>query len=375
MQALQPSIKNGRSVWDAEALPKEEFQGRVRRFQAVMAAKGLDLALVFGRAFNESADPCYLTNLQARMATESSGIAVPREGEPVVFFEGALRGLPTYKRMIWVEDVRGGGQLEAMYAKYLEENQAKSVGLVGVRPQMPFKKYRALREALTGRQVSEHDSLVSDLRRVKSERELGRMRKAGAAVAAMFAVLSGPKVKPVERVIDAEGRLAGRLKGGEDVRLLLLRPGEWALRPAGNGQIAKGERILVYAQAQIDRYWAEAARTFVGTGNGLAPVDAGAAGVAYESMVKAVVAGKKADAPLVAATEAAARAGIKLSDDYGYGNGLGLSLDEAPVIAAGSTDNFEAGMPLSCRLFTKEQGGLMLGDTLIVHSQGSEILT
>ena len=32
-------------------------------------------------------------------------------------------------------------------------------------------------------------------------------------------------------------------------------------------------------------------------------------------------------------------------------------------------------MPLSCRLFTKEQGGLMLGDTLIVHSQGSEILT
>ena len=51
---------------------------------------------------------------------------------------------------------------------------------------MPFKKYRALREALTGRQVSEHDSLVSDLRRV-SPKKLGRMRKAGAAVAAMFA--------------------------------------------------------------------------------------------------------------------------------------------------------------------------------------------
>ena len=99
-----------------------------------MAAKGLDLALVFGRAFNESADPCYLTNLQARMATESSGIARTEKGEPVVFFEGALRGLPTYKR-INLGGRCAGGQLEAMYAKYLEENQAKSVGLVGVRPQ------------------------------------------------------------------------------------------------------------------------------------------------------------------------------------------------------------------------------------------------
>ena len=60
---------------------------------------------------------------------------------------------------------------------------------------MPFQQFRDLREALKGREVSDNDSLVSDLRRVKSERELGRMRKAGSAVAAMFAALSGPKVR------------------------------------------------------------------------------------------------------------------------------------------------------------------------------------
>jgi Xaa-Pro aminopeptidase len=154
-----------------------------------------------------------------------------------------------------------------------------------------------------------------------------------------------------------------------------MRPGEWALRLAGDGQIAKGEHILVYAAAEMDRYWAEAARTFVATENGLAQAETGSAGAVYESMVKAAAAGKKAEAPVVAVAEAAARAGIKLSEEYGYGNGLGLSLDEAPAIAAGSTEVLEAGMALSLRLFTKEQGGLMLGDTLIVNSQGSETVT
>ena len=74
MLTLQPSIKNGRNVWNPEVLPKEEFQARVRRLQAAMAAKRLDLAFVYGRAFNGIADPCYLTNFQARMA-EGSGIA------------------------------------------------------------------------------------------------------------------------------------------------------------------------------------------------------------------------------------------------------------------------------------------------------------
>ena len=253
MQTLQPSIKSGRNVWNAEALPKEEFQSRVRRLQAAMAAKGLDLALVYGRAFNGKADQAYLTNFVVRLAG-ASAVAVPRQGSPTVFFEGAIRGLPSFKLTTWVEDLRASWDIGALCRKYLEETPAKSVGLVGIRPQMPFKQYRALREALAGRQVSEHDSLVSDLRRVKSERELGRMRRAGAAVAAMFAALSGLKVKPTELAIDAEGRLAARLKGAEDVRLLLMRPGEWALRLAGDGPIAKGERILEYASAEMDRY-------------------------------------------------------------------------------------------------------------------------
>ena len=287
MQTLQPSIKSGRNVWNQEALPQEEFQSRVQQLQAAMTAKGLDLAFVYGRAFNGKADQAYLSNFVVRLAG-ASAVAVPREGAPALFFEGAARGLPSLKQTTWVDDVRAGSTVGDLCSKYLEGTQAKSVGLVGVRPQRPFQQFRALREALKGRQVSDNDRLVSDLRRVKSERELGRMRKAGSAVAAMFAAIRGPKVKLTERAVEAEGRLAARLQGAEDVRLLLMRPGDWALRLAGDVPIKKGERILVYASAEMDRYWAEAGRTFVAKEDGLVAVDAGTAGAIYQSMVKAV---------------------------------------------------------------------------------------
>ena len=102
MQTLQPSIKSGRNVWNNEALPQEEFQSRVHELQAAMTAKGLDLAFVYGRAFNGKADQAYLTNFVVRLAG-ASAVAVPREGAPAFFFEGAARGLSTLKRTTWVE--------------------------------------------------------------------------------------------------------------------------------------------------------------------------------------------------------------------------------------------------------------------------------
>jgi Xaa-Pro aminopeptidase len=374
MQNLQPSIKCGRNVWNAAALPLEEFESRVRHVQEKMAAQGLDLAFVYGRAFNGKGDQCYLTNFVTRLAG-ASAVALPRAGKPTVFFEGALRGVPSFKRTTWVEDVRAGNDIGALCAKYLQENKAQSVGLVGVHPQMPFKQYRALREALAGRQVMDCDNLVADLRLVKSERELSRMRAAGAAVAAMLSTLGGGSACLTERVGDAEARLAARLKGAEDVRFYFMLPGEWALRLAGDGRFQPGQRVLVYAAAEVDRYWAEAMRTFIATENGLAAETPATGGEVYRSMVKAVAPGKTGDAAVSAALDAAARAGLRLADDFGYGNGIGLSLDEAPGIAAGSIAVLAAGMSLSLRLFSREQGGFLYGDTLLVNNQGSEIVT
>jgi hypothetical protein len=149
MLTVQPAIKNGRNVWNQAALPRQEFEQRVARLRAAMAEKSLDLVLVHAKAFNGK-------------VPQNVMVALPREGEPTVFFEGAIRGLPSVQQTIWCSDLRAGNDVSALCEKYLEKIPATArVGLVGARPQMPYAKYRSLRKALGERPVADHDGLVS----------------------------------------------------------------------------------------------------------------------------------------------------------------------------------------------------------------------
>ena len=329
------------------------------------------------RAFNNKADTCYLSNHVIRLP-QSAMVAVPREGEPTVFFEGPIRGLPSVRQTTWVADVRAGNDIAVLCAKYLENApDARSVALVGARPTMPHAKYGSVRKALAGREVTDQDNLVGELRRLKSLRELSRIRQAGQAVAAMLDRLAAPQAVVTEQAVDAEARLAARLRGAEDVRLLVARPaaGEYGLRFAENRPIVKGERLWIYVAAEIDRYWAEAWRTFASNGTGLMPAEAETITPMWRAMVAAIFPGAGATAPVAAARQAASAAKLKLDEQYGLGNGLGLSLDEAPMIAEGSSDRFAPGMAFSLRLLTRERGGLAWGDPMILGSNGVEVVT
>jgi Xaa-Pro aminopeptidase len=379
MLTLQPNLKNGRNIWNKDAMPREEFDERVAALRQVMAARGLDLVLIYGQAYNGKADPCYFTNFVIRLP-KGLLLAVPRQGEPALIFEGATRGLPSLRQTTWVHDLRGNMDMTPLIPKYLKDSgfAGGKVGLVGARGLMPFDQYRALREALGTATVVDVDDLVVNLRQRKSMRELDCIRRAGRVVAAMFDWLAkGPFVSLSEQHIEAGARRVARMMGAEDVRLLFVRPNhtDWILRPAADHVVGKGTQLVVYAAAELDRYWAEASRTFVMGNEALAPVEAEKVATVYQKMVQAVVPGQGGEAPVKAARSAAAATGIVLKEDYGFGNGIGLSLDEAPVIAAGSTAPLTAGMALSLRLATPAEGGQMIGDTLLVGVAGSEIVT
>ena len=124
-------------------------------------------------------------------------------------------------------------------------------------------------------------------------------------------------MKPTKRVIDAEGRLAGRLKkvGKTSGCCCCVR----ANGPEAGRERAdlKGERILVYARPRLI---ATGPRRRAPSGRNPERIGPGGCRRAWRGLRvdgESSSSGKKADAPLVAATEAAARAGIKLSDDYG----------------------------------------------------------
>lgn len=378
MQILQPLMKNGRSVWNAEALPREEFQERLAAVQASMSAVGIDLLLVYGVPFNAKADPCYLSNF-VNVLARGEMVAVPRQGEPTLFANVFPRALPTVRTITWIKDVRPGGDFASLLSSYLDDatHSSKVIGLAGLRLHMPFLQYRAVRKALEGREVREVDGLVAELRRVKSPCELGRVRAAGKVVASLWARLGGLEPPLNERLVHTQARLAARLQGAEDVRFLIARPseGEWGLRYPEPRPLADGARVFIYIAAEVDRYWAESAHTFGVQSGRLVELHPDLPSAIYQSMLRAAAPGDRASAPVRQALAAAAGAGCMLADDYGWGNGVGLSLDEAPVIVENSPDSFLPGMCLSLRLTTHDFGGIICCDTLTITSSSNEILT
>ena len=62
---------------------------------------------------------------------------------------------------------------------------------------------------------------------------------------------------------------------------------------------------------------------------------------------------------------------------YGLGRGIGLSLNEWPLIDPGAKEELKEGMCLTLRLAVKDGtgGAVMIGNTLSLSKTGVEVLT
>jgi len=76
-------------------------------------------------------------------------------------------------------------------------------------------------------------------------------------------------------------------------------------------------------------------------------------------------------------TERAQQSGFEMLADYALGNGIGLSLNEQPVVRANSVQKLKEGMCLALRLPVSDKtfGKVMFGSTLIVGKEGVEKIT
>jgi Xaa-Pro aminopeptidase len=70
-------------------------------------------------------------------------------------------------------------------------------------------------------------------------------------------------------------------------------------------------------------------------------------------------------------------AGLEPLSDYGLGNGIGLSLNESPVISEKGGKGLKEGMCLALRLAARDEiyGRVMFGNTLLVGKDGAEVVT
>ena len=111
-----------------------------------MKKEGIDVLLLYGNGFNEYGNYCYLSNYMIRLP-QGAIVAVPQKGELTLMFEGASRGVPSVKKMTWIDDVRPSGDVSKECVKYLKEKKLISsvIGFVGLKRLMPNHQLQFLR--------------------------------------------------------------------------------------------------------------------------------------------------------------------------------------------------------------------------------------
>jgi len=333
-------LKRGCSTWDQEQVPQAEFQARLDALRREMAQRGLDALVIYGDNYS-FADLCYLTNYFPKVR---GGIAVvPRDGAISILLNIGSRDVPFAKTLTWVDDLRASNQVGGDGAKLLKENglDKAKVGLADSGRGFPLPQLEEMKAALPQVAWTECDALIAPMRQVKTARELAAVREAGRV---LREICDGaqryikPGRKEYEIVADID-RLA-RDRGAEDIRILA---GEKRLQPPSFKQAASmGNHWAVYLAVQHERYWAEAGRTYIFSGDAKTER-------AYKRAqeVVAEMAAQLKPGGDVAAIESAARKQLgefyAAASMYGLGHGIGLSQWEAPFL--NDSDAHEVGAP------------------------------
>lgn len=380
METMQPTLKNGRNVWDRINMPRSEFEERLKKIRRAMKGQGIDLLLLYGNAFDEYGNYCYLSNYVIRLP-RGAMVAVARKGDISLMFEGASRGIPSVKKVTWIKDVRACGDLSRECVKYMKEKRLipSTVGFAGLKGLMPYAQWQVLSDGLGPCKVVDADHLLK-MRMVKSQREVDQIRRASRVVVHAFdVILETAFPSRNEATLEAMVRREARLEGAEDFRMMIAIPGEenWAFHPPEDRQIATGKSLIIYLAVEFERYWAEAVRTFVAKGASFERPELERLQALYEKVVQTMKPGKTVTQVYKEIMEEMREGHGDVILDYGLGQGIGLSPKEFPVISGEDETALKNGMCFSLRLGVKDKdlGAVMIGNTLHLTKKGPEVLT
>lgn len=227
------------------------------------------------------------------------------------------------------------------------------------------------------------EGLVEQLRQVKDDGELERLRRAIAITDEAFAAVR-PLLRPAMREREAAWELekAMRERGAEHIAFeVIVAAGANGSRPharAGDDQLGTGQAIVMDFGARVDGYHADMTRTVV-----LGDADERFWNVyntvlraqeAAEAEVRAGMSGRDADA---LARDMITAAGFGDAFGHGLGHGVGLQIHEGPRLAQGSEQPLPAGAVFSIEpgIYLPGWGGVRIEDLALLGEQGAEVLT
>jgi Xaa-Pro aminopeptidase len=393
-------MKQADDLYRSFLTPLEEVEGRISRFQRLLREQGLAGAVV-----------CHPVDIYYFSGTAQNGyLWIPSEEVPVLWVQ---RSLERARRESPLQEILPYPGLQAL-GDVVGGKKGSRIGLE--MDVLPTKEFLRLQERLAQADLEDATALIRRVRQTKSPFELGFMRKAAALHAEVFAEIPG-MIRDSRTELDLSARIEFALRCREHQGLLRLRRwnqdlyygpvvsgtnacsptpfngpvGALGLYPAlpqgaGRKELERGEPILVDVVFGYNGYFVDKTRTF-------------ALGSLSDEWIEAhqlcqriqdeTVGRLKPGRPCsevyaeaVAAFEGTSPfwphfMGCEDNKVQFLGHGVGLELDEWPVLAPGFEEPLRAGMTIAIepKLFPPGKGGIGLENVYLVTEQGTEKIT
>ncbi len=391
--------KGGLSM--SASLMKNEIYSRIQRFQKRLSAQGVDGALIV-----EKTDLYYLSGTK-----QDAHLFIPDGDTPLLMVRKDFHRAVSESPLEEIFPLTGYSELPHLISK---GNDAYPRRLGLEMDVLPANLYFLYQKLFPKTELVDISRLIREIRMVKSEYEIARIRAAAemadgmyekvpeflataktelelsVMVEAYYRKRGHPGIVPTRGFnLDA---IYGHIMSGEDAAMPSASPGPTGgkgLGPfysqgAGMGEIKPHSPILIDYCANLDGYVADSTRIF-SLGNLKAPlVHAHEVMLeVQETLVRLGVPGTQAEDLYRAALDIVEKAGFSkgfMGSPKGVpfvGHGIGLELDEWPVIGKGAQIRLEEGMVIAMepKMVFPGEGVVGIENTVVVTERGLEKIT
>ncbi len=382
--------------------PAAELESRLIRFQDALRGRGLDAAIVVGNV-----DLFYLTGTM-----QQGHLLVPAQGEPQLLVRKDPERARRESQLTDVASLSSFRELPAALARLGVPDSPRIALELDILPVVLFRRYEAL---FSDARIEDCGLLLRELRAVKSDYELDRLRVSATLAdevvrsAAEF-LREGITELQLSAHIEGAARAAGHsgfnrmrafnqemllvhVYAGPDAGMASYLDGPFAgegLSPAvpqgaGRRMIRRGEPVVVDFGGVTDGYIVDQTRVL---SVGPLPDDLAAAYQAcldiQEVVAQAARAGVVAGDVYSAALAAAERRGLterfmgaSPNQVSFVGHGVGLEIDELPIMARGVDTYLEERNVVASepKLIFPGRGAVGVENTWVVRPHGLERLT
>jgi Xaa-Pro aminopeptidase len=363
--------------------PKEEYDSRISKLKKWMDNKKVDLSVI-----RSGANMSYLSGTNT-----ASALIVPMDGEPFLIARYAFGDKIAEEEAVYeVVTVKPFYGLDKVDDKKISLLIKEEIGKRGIRmrklafdgsEQEEEELRKAFRRGGRSLPVLNLSQEILKIRAIKSEREIDTMRRsADISVNAFYNVI--PEIVPgvTEKEIAGRIELEMRRLGGDGPAFpTIVCFGENSFNAhhiPTERRLKSGDIVLIDFGSSYCMYASDMTRTFV-AGKPEKKLEEIWYSV-YESQEKAIMklkAGINAEDPDKEARDVLNKSGLLENFVHSTGHGIGLEVHEPPRLLVGVKERIESGYAVTVEpgVYIKGWGGIRIEDTMIVRSDGAEILT